>query len=183
MDMPPRIQRFRMRLMRYNYQIVHVPGKELWTADALSRAPVHTSQPSVADTDLLGDTNVYVDSIVSDFPASQGKLREIQIMQEEDPVCRVLLSYVQNGWPTKHELPSLLKPYWQHQNELTLVRGLLLRGTRIVIPSDLRVEMLERLHQGHQGIVRTRARARQSIWWPGLIRQIEDMIKSCTVCV
>ena len=182
-DMPPRIQRFRMRLMRYNYQIVHVPGKELWTADALSRAPAHTSQPSVADTDLLEDTNVYVDSIVSDSPASQGKLREIQIMQEEDPVCRVLLSYVRNGWPTKHELPSLLKPYWQHQNELTLVRGLLLRGTRIVIPSDLRLEMLERLHQGHQGIVRTRARAPQSIWWPGLSHQIEDMIKSCTVCV
>ena len=119
-DMPPRIQRFRMRLMRYNYQIVHVPGKELWTADALSRAPVHTSKPRVADTELLVDTNVYVDSIVSDFPTSQGKLREIQIMQEGDPVCRVLLSYVQNGWPNKHELPSLLKPYWQHQNELTL---------------------------------------------------------------
>ena len=140
-----------------------------------------TSQPSVADTELLEDTNVYVDSTVSDFPASQGKLREIQIMQEEDPVCRVLLSYVQNGWPTKHELPSLLKPYWQHQNELTLVQGLLLRGTRIVIPSDLQLEMRERLHQGHQGIVRTRARARQSVWWPGL--QIEDMIKFCTVCV
>ena len=42
-DMPPRIQRFRMRLMRYSYQIVHVPGKDLTTADTLSKAPLHRS--------------------------------------------------------------------------------------------------------------------------------------------
>ena len=40
-DMPPRIQRFRMRLMSYSYQIVHVPGKDLTTAYILSRAPLH----------------------------------------------------------------------------------------------------------------------------------------------
>lgn len=37
---PPRIQRFRMRLMRYSYSVEHVPGKSSWTADALSREPV-----------------------------------------------------------------------------------------------------------------------------------------------
>ena len=31
-----------MRLMRYEYKIVHVPGKELYTADAFSRAPLTT---------------------------------------------------------------------------------------------------------------------------------------------
>lgn len=40
-DMPPRIQRFRMRLMRYSYQVVHVPGKDLTTTDPLSRAPLY----------------------------------------------------------------------------------------------------------------------------------------------
>jgi hypothetical protein len=38
-DQPPRIQRFRMRLMRYEYDIYHIPGKNLYTADALSRSP------------------------------------------------------------------------------------------------------------------------------------------------
>ena len=38
--LPPRIQRFKMRLMRYSYSIVHVPGKDLWVADTLSHAPV-----------------------------------------------------------------------------------------------------------------------------------------------
>ena len=38
-DLPPRILRFRLRLMRYQFSIYHVPGKDLTIADALSRAP------------------------------------------------------------------------------------------------------------------------------------------------
>ena len=42
-ELTPRIQRFHMRLMKYTYTIAHVPGKELVTADALSRAPHRTT--------------------------------------------------------------------------------------------------------------------------------------------
>ena len=47
-DLPARIQRFRMRMMKYHYTIEHVPGKELVVADTLSRAPV--SKPTAEDT-------------------------------------------------------------------------------------------------------------------------------------
>ena len=39
-ELPLRVQRFRMRLMRFNFTISHVPGKYLSTTDALSRAPI-----------------------------------------------------------------------------------------------------------------------------------------------
>ena len=39
-ELSPRIQTMRMRLMRYKYSIEHVSGKELGTADTLSRSPV-----------------------------------------------------------------------------------------------------------------------------------------------
>lgn len=38
-SLPPRILRFRLRLDRFDYTIYHVPGKELYAADTLSRAP------------------------------------------------------------------------------------------------------------------------------------------------
>ena len=44
---PPRIQRFRLRLTRFNEKVQYVPGKHQITADALSRAPV--ALPTWAD--------------------------------------------------------------------------------------------------------------------------------------
>ena len=55
-------------------------------------------------------------------------------------------------------------------------------GHRVVIPAALRVQILDKLHEGHQGISKCRDRARQSVWWPGLSQQIDEMIKSCQEC-
>ncbi|KAL5516836.1 hypothetical protein EMCRGX_G002260 [Ephydatia muelleri] len=38
-DLPPRVLRFRLRLMRFAFSIVHVPGKYMYTADALFPSP------------------------------------------------------------------------------------------------------------------------------------------------
>ena len=60
--------------------------------------------------------------------------------------------------------------------------GLLMRGCRIVIPSELQYEMLNKVHEGHLGITKCRARARQSIWWPGMSQAIEQKVKNCYEC-
>ena len=39
-ELPARIQRFRIRLMKYSFKISHTPGKSMYTADALSRSPL-----------------------------------------------------------------------------------------------------------------------------------------------
>ena len=36
-NLPPRVIRFRLRLDRFDFSIIHVPGKHLYRADALSR--------------------------------------------------------------------------------------------------------------------------------------------------
>ena len=79
-DMPPRIQRFRMRLMRYSYQIVHVPGKDLTTADTLSRAPLHRSLTK-DEKQLNEDLNLYVSHIVECLPTTERRLQEIRLRQ------------------------------------------------------------------------------------------------------
>lgn len=38
-EQPVRIQRFRMRLMRFDFAIGHVPSKLMYTTDSLSRSP------------------------------------------------------------------------------------------------------------------------------------------------
>ena len=50
-ELPPRIQRFRMRLMKYSFNICHIRGKDLIIADTLSRAPLRKS-PAKTDVRL-----------------------------------------------------------------------------------------------------------------------------------
>ena len=66
--------------------------------------------------------------------------------------------------------------------EITVQNGLLLRGSRIIVPATLRHEILEKIHTGHLGIVKCRARAQESVWWPGLAEEIKSLVENCDVC-
>ena len=61
--------------------------------------------------------------------------------------------------------------------------GLLLYGSRIVIPASLQQQILQNVHHGHQGIQRCHLRIFTSVWWPGISKAIEIFIKSCPQCV
>ena len=61
-ELPIRVQRFRMRMMRFLFTISHVPGKNLTVADTLSRAPLEETSDS--DQTLQEKVDAYVSSIV-----------------------------------------------------------------------------------------------------------------------
>ena len=180
-ELPVRVQRFRMRMMRFSFSISHVPGKELTIADTLSRAPVSTA--TAADQQLQSEATSYVNWVVDNLPATERRLNEIREHQENDSVCQNLVEFCKYGWPEKRTLSTDLKPYFSISAEISVVSGLLMRGSRIIIPPTLRETMLEKLHSSHQGITKCRERARQSVWWPGLSKQLEDRVHKCPECV
>ncbi|XP_056114034.1 uncharacterized protein K02A2.6-like [Rhinichthys klamathensis goyatoka] len=180
-ELPPRVLRFRLRLMKFAFDIVHVPGKSLITADTLSRAPVgHTLTQEEKENEA--EVKVFVDAVIQSLPATETRLKVIQEKQKTDPVCAKLIRYCKTGWPEKSAISSELGPYWPKRATLTLAGELLLRGQRIVIPHDMRQEILNNLHSGHQGIVKCRARAQQSVWWPGLSVHISQLVENCNTC-
>ena len=178
-QLPPRLQRLRLRLMRYTFDIIHVPGRELYTADTLSRAP----QSTTTETNILEqDVAKYVNMIVQGLPASDTRLAQIRQHQQEDEVCRKIISYCQDGWPDRSHLNGIINHYWPYRSEITFVEELLMYGARVIVPASLRLDMLDRLHEGHQGINKCRLRPQQSVWWPGLSRQISELISNCRTC-
>jgi hypothetical protein len=98
----------------------------------------------------------------------------IKTESAKDEICRNLICYCGDGWPEKSKLDEKLRPYF---TESTVHDNLLFKGTRIVIPHSLQNEILNRVHDGHQGIVKCRERARSSVWWLGLSSQLEDVVK------
>ena len=66
-NLPPWVLRFRLRLARFDYTIQHVPGKLLYTADALSRAPITATE---APLDQSDEVETFIESVTSNLPAS-----------------------------------------------------------------------------------------------------------------
>ena len=166
--------------MRFDYSISHFPGKNLTTADTLSRSPV--SQPSPGDEQFQQEVKAFLDVIVRNVPATEKRLQDIQSEQDKDATCRQLKQFCRYGWPNKSDMKGPLKLYAQVMDELSVHRGLLLRGSRLVVPSSLRSEILQKLHFGHLGITKCHERAKQSVWWPGIRKELDDIISKCPVC-
>ena len=89
--LPARVQRFRMRLMRYQFSISHVPGKDLHIADTLSRAP--TSQSTPSDDQFCHHVDNLVHFVTGSLPVTDERLQQISRLQDEDGVCQQLKQY------------------------------------------------------------------------------------------
>ena len=88
--------------MCYDYKIVHVPGKDLYTANALSSAPL--TSVTVDDAFLQQEIKIYANLVMTSLPALDQMFDYIRRHQEEDKVCRQLCTYVEEVWPEKHDL-------------------------------------------------------------------------------
>ncbi|XP_026540268.1 uncharacterized protein K02A2.6-like [Notechis scutatus] len=60
--------------------------------------------------------------------------------------------------------------------------GCILWGDRVVIPERLQEKVLCMLHEGHPGIVKMKSLARSYVWWPGMDKDIETWVGTCTKC-
>ena len=163
---------------RFCYDIVHIPGKLMYSANTLSRAP--SAVPG--DTTLQAQAEALMEACVGQLPASNQRIHAYRQAQGEDEVCSKVISYCNNTWPTKFQVDAKLRAYWKVRNEPTVHNKLLLKGQRIVDPKRLQRETLLKVHEGHQGMERCRLRAKQSVWWPELSQQLKDFKRDCHTC-
>lgn len=157
-ELSPRLQRMRMRLMHYNFECFYTAGKDILAADYLSHSPFKI----LGSQDLQEGISAHVQFVIKQSPVSDTILSRLLELQAEDPVCKELVKNIQNGWPCKEMVNALVKPFFEFRAHLTLARGFIMFGDRFYIPTGLRREALETIHNAHQGIEKCRARARYS---------------------
>ena len=107
-----------------------------------------------------------------------------QIATQDDDKLAIIKHIIQQGWPkTITEVPSEVQPYWTLREELTLEDSLVLKGTRIIIPSKKREDILKLIHEGHLGLNKCKMRAKETVYYLGMNEQLEQLILNCQLCL
>ena len=72
--------------------------------------------------------------------------------------------------------------YWNFYDEMSVYDGLVLKGHRVCIPTNLHNDILKLLHTPHMGISKTLLCARTSVYWLGVNKDIKSMANECIQC-
>ena len=106
-------------------------------------------------------------------------LEEIANATKSDSILQRLHAAIRlNMWDA-----GCLKSYRPIKDELAIgAQGIILRGTRIIIPPSLRQRAIDIAHENHQGISKTKALLREKIWFPGIDELAHKTLESCIAC-
>ena len=157
---PPRIQKFFLRLQKYDFELHYSPGKDMLVSDTLSRSHLSRSQPEFTEDSLIH----HVHSVLSNLPISETRLKQFQLETKNDPILQTLITYSTHEWPEKHLIPTDLLPYYTHRSDITFCEGILLKNERIAVSTVYRAEIKSLIRQGHLGIENCKTRTRQSLF-------------------
>lgn len=180
-----RLLRFREKLLDYRFKVIWSPGKTHCIADALSRSPVFQPpelQPAEKNEEETVQLCTY--DIRTECGERKDLLQRIKDAAAKDDQYQKVIQALKEGISLKQVHPQhparLYKAVW---DDMSISDDLILvDGSRIVVPTDLRSQILKDLHYSHVGINRMKMAARRHFYWPFLTRDITKLIENCSDC-
>ena len=136
----------------------------------LHRSATMSINSLTMDTDHSQDTNMVT-------------WKTVKAATLADPTLQDILNLVSSGFPSDNRtLSAHLRPYSPYAAALYELDGVLMMSDRVVIPNTLRPRILRLLHAAHQGIDRMKARAADTVFWPGIVGDISKTRWECSGC-
>ena len=170
-----RMQGLMIRLFRYNTTFTWVKGSELYLADTLSRAFLNDCNDSEPEMHVLAVQTVRIPDQRTEA------IRKATISDDE---CAILIPYILDGWPDhRYQVHDEAKVYFDVRDTLSYEDGAIYKGERIVIPKDLRPDIITKLHASHLGTESMMRRARETVFWPGMMRELKELCENCVPCM
>ena len=181
-EAPALLQILLLRCLKFDIEANYRRGENIPIADALSRVCLKKKEHTPVSNKskwCSPDSNIH-------FITEESCPMSIDLVTStlaRDKSMHVLKQIIYNGWPSqRNECPKELWEYWNHRCELTLEDGVILKSDRVVLPESLRGQVLDLIHSCHQGETKCLLLARQSVFWPGISRDIREMVKACEAC-
>ena len=166
----PRLFRLKQRVGLWKFEIMHVPGRTNFFADAASRKP--TQSPDPLESTERRIASIAVASIAIGLP-------DIAEAAKGDPAYLAMLDFLSMPLATE---PRPCGPYHAFREKMYVSDGRILYDDRMVIPLPLRPRVLKTLHAAHQGVSSMTHRAAQTVFWPGITADIARTRDSCSTC-
>ena len=184
----PRLLSLKEKTLGYRYKIVHIPGKRNKIPDATSRYPISAADDDGNDSDIVPEMEQTAHVTAMSSLSSMDNIRSVtwdrvREATASDPKMMNLLHTIQSGFRgNKKFFPKHLRSFYRFRNDLYTVDGIVIYKKRIVVPANLRSEILDNLHSAHQGVTSMISRAEHSVFWPGITSDIKTTREKCTHC-
>ena len=174
----PRLQRIMMRIHQYHVNLHYRPGSTMHIADCMSRVGLKK------DDKEIDGLKITIDDVSTQADIDVVTMEEIRHHTSKDETLMEIMKFTQLGWPNTSKTidDADIRKYYNFREEIGSVNGILLKGTRIIIPSSLRAKVLDDLHFHHLGIEKTRNLARTCVFWNGICEDIKRITESCRSC-
>jgi hypothetical protein len=175
-----RIERWLMELQRYRFTVEYRPGKEN-PADYASRHPL----TQLSDESDTTETEAYIAYIAKNAVPKALTLAEVVSSTKTDALLQAVMDCLKSGsWDRSPPNVSVaeLSRFKNIQDELTCSDTVLLKSNRLVLPTELQERTVEIAHEGHLGIVKTKALMREKVWFPLMDKMVETRVRSCLAC-
>ena len=183
----PRLVKFKERTLAFNFDIHYVEGAKNH-ANVFSRYPVNV--PDREDIDLANEMNHTM--LVNASISAESILITLEAVSEagsKDPQYQTLLATLKgnNFANSQCNEKGIIREFHNVRDRLSIINNVIMYmfqdgKPRIVIPRELRSLIIDNLHAANQGSTSMAARARQSVYWPGMDRDIQQHASDCRDC-
>ncbi|MEL7079444.1 MAG: RNase H-like domain-containing protein [Cyanobacteria bacterium J06582_2] len=163
-----RLARWAITLMAYDYEVQYTPGQEIGHADAMSRLRFKDDE-----NDLVAVAMATFEKPVIDINVLQKELRSNDFTQ------RVMGRIRKGNW---RNCTKMENSFAKISDALTIQNDLIYNGSRVFIPVAYRKQVIEKLHDVHQGVNALKCIVKNVAWWPLMDNDIEQFVKNCPEC-
>ena len=183
-----RLLKLKMKTLGYNFQIKHIKGLKNH-ANVFSRYPVNQpGEDDIMEADMINTItiNAISNNTESALSVTLQMLKEESINDEQYQKLRGKVESRSFAPSLSLEEPSI-KEFYNVRDRLTVIDNLIMYAfesneLRVVIPKNLRRQMILNLHAANQGATSMLGRARQVMYWPGMDRDVKIHCETCSDC-
>ena len=143
---------------------------------------VRSMEDAAEENVTINDIQI-IDSVVASLSSLPVQAITFEAIREEvkrDREMQILIGAITNKSDAK--FPEEVFKYDRHREELSVVDGVPMFGRRAIVPAALRRKVLDSLHSAHQCPVKMIERAKHTVFWPGIVGDIENTRKNCSFC-